>query len=244
MARPLPIILAIFLSGSAFAQRGGYGGGHGPVGAGSTMSMGNVVFPGTGHAPQVRMSNSPRLGGYGYYSAPPARRYAHPSHSPAVIVPYPVIVGGGYGYPYGYGYGPDTSAPPDGYVDQGAPPQQQPVTPPVVIINQGYLPETANPVLRDYSQGIPPSPTVQTIGPMAPSGTPAPITNGDDEKPTTYLIAFKNHTILPALAYWVEGDTLNYVTLEGQPNQASLALIDKDLSKQLNQERNVEFKLP
>lgn len=238
MARPLPIVLAVILSGSVFAQRGGYGGGHGPVGAASTMSMGNVVYPGTGHAPQVRSSGGTRLGGYGYYAAPPARRYTHPSHSQSVIIPYPVIVGGGYGY--GYGYGPDTAPPPDGYVDQGAP--QQPVTPPVVILNQGYMPEMANPVIRDYSQGIPPSPAVQTIGPIDQAG--ATRTNVDDEKPTTYLIAFKNHTILPALAYWVQGDTLNYVTLEGQPNQASLALIDKDLSKQLNQERNVEFKLP
>jgi hypothetical protein len=65
-----------------------------------------------------------------------------------------------------------------------------------------------------------------------------------DQAPTIYLIAFKDHTILPALAYWVEGDTLNYVTENGVPNRASLALIDKDFSKQLNSERSVEFNLP
>jgi hypothetical protein len=59
-----------------------------------------------------------------------------------------------------------------------------------------------------------------------------------------YLLAFKDHTILAALAYWVEGDTLNYVTESGVPNRVSLALIDKDFSKELNKQRSVEFNLP
>ena len=38
------------------------------------------------------------------------------------------------------------------------PQQQQPVTPPVVIINQSYRPETANPAVRDYSDAdLPPA---------------------------------------------------------------------------------------
>jgi hypothetical protein len=42
----------------------------------------------------------------------------------------------------------------------------------------------------------------------------------------------------------VDGETLNYVTRDGSLNHASLALVDRDFSKQLNDERHVEFKLP
>jgi hypothetical protein len=42
----------------------------------------------------------------------------------------------------------------------------------------------------------------------------------------------------------MEGDTLNYVTQQGTPNRASIDLIDKPFSRQLNRERNVEFNLP
>jgi len=58
------------------------------------------------------------------------------------------------------------------------------------------------------------------------------------------LIAMKDHTILPSIAYWVMNDTLNYVTVEGSMNRVSLELVDREFSKQLNDERHVEFKLP
>jgi hypothetical protein len=242
MIRALPILVAALLTGSAFAQfHPGFSGSRGyPTGPASTMSMGNVVYPGTGHAPAVRGPAVRRpMGAYGFRGAPPPRRYAHPRHAQTVIIPYPVVVGG---YDYGYYDNAYTTQPPplEDYTDQGAP--EQPVTPPIVIINQGYVPETASPVVRDYSNGIPVAPNIQTIPP--PEQNPNAEQNSDDEKPTTYLIAFKDRTILPALAYWVEGDTLHYITLDGEPNSASLSLIDKDLSTQLNQQRRVEFKLP
>jgi len=54
---------------------------------------------------------------------------------------------------------------------------------------------------------------------------------------TYYLIAYKNHSVYTALAYWVEDKTLNYVTAGNTHNQASLDLIDMDLTKTLNQAR-------
>jgi hypothetical protein len=185
-----------------------------------------------------------------------AGRGSHGGYRPygggTLVVPYPAYVGGGYysGYVappagYGYGYDPSYGAYPPGagyYSDPGyaAPgygpgygppgytdPSQQP---PVVIVNPNYRPDSVNPVLRDYSN---------TPLPPAAAQTPPP-----DDQPTIYLIAMKDHTIFPALAYWVEGDTLNYITSEGARNRASLALVDRDFSKQLNDERNVEFKLP
>ena len=64
------------------------------------------------------------------------------------------------------------------------------------------------------------------------------------EQQVMFLIALKDHTIFPAIAYWVEGDTLNYITVQGAKNSVSLDLVDRDFSKQINKERKVEFGLP
>jgi hypothetical protein len=152
----------------------------------------------------------------------------------AVVVPYPAYVGGGYysgyvvpttnyGYGSGYGYDPSYYGDPGyGAPAYGPDPSQQP---PMVLVNPNFRPDAVNPQIRDYSN--------------TPLPPPPP-----DPQATIYLIAMKDHTIFPAVGYWVEGDTLNYVTSEGVRNKVSLALVDRDFSMQLNGERNVEFKLP
>jgi hypothetical protein len=65
-----------------------------------------------------------------------------------------------------------------------------------------------------------------------------------DDQPTIFLIALTDHTVVAAIAYWVEGDTLNWVSRDAKQNRMSLSLVDRDFSKQLNDERHVEFKLP
>ena len=229
---------------------------------GSLGGFGNVVYPGTGHAPNS--ANFPtRLGaavagrpygsgfGYGYPSAPP--RYNHPGHGRSVVVPYPVFIGGGY---YG-GYAPDAYAAPPPPDDQSQ--YVNPNGAPSVVINQNFIPDRANPVVREYPTDVPPPPEQSTMrlyqnqshpyadqGAQQPTGTaPAPArTTVNDEQPTIYLLAFKDHNIVPALGYWMEGNTLHYVSVEHSMNQASLDLIDRDLSQRLNDERGVEFKLP
>ncbi len=52
-----------------------------------------------------------------------------------------------------------------------------------------------------------------------------------DDQPTIFLIALSDRTILPVIAYWVDGTTLNYVTLQSVPNQISLSQVDRDFSK-------------
>ncbi len=59
-----------------------------------------------------------------------------------------------------------------------------------------------------------------------------------------YLIAFKDHTIYSAVAYWADGDTLHYFTSGNTHNQASVSLIDRDLTERLNREMGTDFKLP
>lgn len=65
----------------------------------------------------------------------------------------------------------------------------------------------------------------------------------DDGTPTIYLIAFKDHTVVQALGYWIEGRLLHYVSVEYAVNQASIVLIDISLSQRLNAERSVAFYL-
>jgi hypothetical protein len=109
-----------------------------------------------------------------------------------------------------------------------------------VILNQNFRPDNG------YQQG-----PYGSAPPPQPSQTP-PATNDQNQGQAAagdasfiiFLIAMKDHTIFPAVAYWVEGDTLNYITAQGVRNRVSLDLVDKDFSKQLNKERNLDFALP
>jgi endonuclease YncB( thermonuclease family) len=57
------------------------------------------------------------------------------------------------------------------------------------------------------------------------------------------FIAFKGH-ICTAIAYWVQGDTLHYITAQGSHNQVSLVLVDRPTSAKLNSGRLVKLVLP
>jgi hypothetical protein len=69
-------------------------------------------------------------------------------------------------------------------------------------------------------------------------------TSATNSAPPIYLIAFRDHTIRAAAAYWAEGGTLHYVTLEHEQKQTALSTVDRDLSAQLNRERRIAFALP
>jgi len=96
--------------------------------------------------------------------------------------------------------------------------------PPAVVINQGYEPEQPVPLVREY--------------PPPPATAPRP------EESPLYLIAFKDGIIRAALAYWVEGDQLHYVTMDREMKQVPLNTLDRELSARLNHERHVTFGLP
>jgi hypothetical protein len=258
MIRWLPVLLALLTTTSAMAQfrttiTNRFG---------STTGFGSVLYPGTGGPPQMRLpgmitdtSFAGRLGatvrgyppytgvrgGYGRGGGMRGGAFGGPVIVP---VPVPMMMGG-----YGYGY----DVPPPGYYQQPMPVQmQQPQQPPVVIINQGYRAEQMNPVVRRYDESELPETTRRYDAPVNPMPDPNEAREAArparravaDDKPTIYLIAFKDQTILPALAYWVEGDVLNYITTQGTPNRASLTLIDREFSRQLNRERQIEFSLP
>jgi hypothetical protein len=53
----------------------------------------------------------------------------------------------------------------------------------------------------------------------------------------------KDHTIISARGYWVQGDTLTYITPQGARKRISLTMVDEQVSKELNDEHNVDFDL-
>ncbi len=209
---------------------------------GSPTGFGNINFPATGTPPPITVnfgaSFAQRLGATvsgnrGFLSSPVRGRGRG-----GFVVPFavPVFVGGygGYGYENPYPYG--QQEPP---VTVVAPPQ--PAQPPV-IINQYYTSDTARPVMRDYSQENLPQPESSMRTYTAPPGPSFPEPN--QSKASLFLIAFKDGSIYPAIAYWVEGNTVNYITKDGVHNRATIDRVDQPFSEQLNRERGLDFKLP
>src|SRR5579863_5907554 len=135
----------------------------------------------------------------------------------AIYVPYPI-----YGYGFGFdnfyqgAYAPEPPAPPDAPT-------------PTVIINQNFQTDMVRPQFRDYSNVPLPEPGTVKVPPSALA----------DDQPTIFLIAMQDHTILPVIAYWVDGGTLHYVTPQSVPNQVSMDQVDRDFSRKLNADRNV-----
>jgi hypothetical protein len=64
-----------------------------------------------------------------------------------------------------------------------------------------------------------------------------------DEKATIYLIALKDGSLRQAIGYWVQGDTLHYVTPDASINRLSGDIVDVQRSTDLNRERNLDFDL-
>ena len=138
-----------------------------------------------------------------------------PVNSRSGVVAYPVFIGGGYYAAPGSDYGYANPAP-------------------VAVVNQDFQTDSVNPSIVDFSNVPPPAPAAADTD-----------ENGlRDDQPTIFLIALTDHTVVAAIAYWADGDTLNWVSRDAKQNRMSLSLVDRDFSKQLNDERHVEFKLP
>jgi hypothetical protein len=78
---------------------------------------------------------------------------------------------------------------------------------------------------------------------------PGPTTGSQAAQPQKYeeplyLLAMRDGTIRAVLAYWADGPSVRYVTMDHEQKQAPLTSIDRALSERLNRERNVTFRLP
>ncbi len=232
--------LSLTLTGGVLAQ---HFGGHRTFG--SRSGFGNVLFPGTGSPPPLRnplmqsfTSFAHRLGtnvaGRGIVR--PRGIYKGFAAWPYYGLPYVVPV-----YTAGFGYaGYAAPQPPQEiHVTVQGPAQPQPP----VIINQ-YFGTSGGPEAASQAG----SAESDSAGPgfhhyQAPVPSIKPPARAREAEPTVYLIAFKDRSIYPALSYWVEDDTLHYLTLEGAHNRASMDLIDVEFSERLNRERGLEFRL-
>jgi len=207
--------LLLLVSAVAFAQRTGTG--HSAT-AYPTNGLG--LIRGTGNVVYPGTGHPP---GVVNKTAPPSGR--HPGGAARRGTGAVIYV------PYGVSSYYEPVDPGSGYYPQQ--PQQQMA--PQVVINQNFVSETARPVVREYV-----SDENGAIRLYQPPAEQAP----QVEENPTYLIAFKDHTIYAALAYWVEEGTLHYVTNQNTHNQVSLDLVDRELSERLNRERSVDFRLP
>jgi hypothetical protein len=225
-------LLVVSASG-LLAQRRGVG-----TTAGTNAGYGNVVFPGgrpaiTTPFTQVVPTNRNFATSLGNVVAGrPAfngtvRRNAHTDTVVYVPYSYPVYGGGGYYGGYG-GY--------NGYGDAGGPPPQQqpnitviyPPQQPMMMVGPTPQAQAPNGQVREY---MPPEPTAADTAPPQPEAA-------------YYLLAFKDHSIYSAVGYWVDGDTLHYLTTGNVHNQVSLSLVDRDLTSQLNKGRGLQVILP
>lgn len=234
--KALAVVLSLALTTSVFGQsvRRSFGsvvfpGGTSGTSPGTTRNFGNVVFPGGAQTAPV-YGGAPVIGarpGLGAGILTPAGRNSNVRRTPLTfgrgarstmpyVYAYPVYVGG-----YDNSYAPQEPAPQQPNVTVIYPPQQH-ATP--VMIQAG--PDGEYTTMRQRQ----PATVYQPAEPAADS--------------TRYLLAFKDHTIYSAVAYWADGDTLHYFTTGNTHNQASLSLIDRELTDRLNRELGIDFKLP
>lgn len=78
----------------------------------------------------------------------------------------------------------------------------------------------------------------------APMPEPPPVAHYWAPRQVTYYIAFKSNVVTLADQYWVNGNTLYYVTQDHLQRTAPLESVDRAVSEQLNLEQNVAFQLP
>jgi hypothetical protein len=184
-------------------------------------TFGNAAFPGGG-GPRLNVPFSnqgpfpplPRFGVANPGSSVGQRRFRRSGENAGSIYAVPVYVGAYGGY-YDNAYPPDATA--------GAPA----APPPNVIVV--------------YPQG----PPAATYAAEPQTGLTQPyVEQAPGAEAAHYLIAFKDHTIYSAVAYWVEGDTLHYFTSGSTHNQVSLSLVDRDLTERLNREAGSDMRLP
>ncbi len=216
--------------------QGGFGSVVHPAGNGVARNFPSVVNPGGG-GPRLIVPNP-------NFNTRPGQNFqrrdfmsGRGSNLVGIPYAYPVYVGGS-GYDNSY-MSPDGAAPPQ---QQQQPnilviyPQQQQATPVIITLGPDGQYTT--------SSGQPNQPGFSPPGAYQPPVRPQMEDLSSTQEPAHYLIAFKDHTIYSAVAYWVDRDTLHYFTSGNVHNQVSLSLVDRDLTVQLNKESGLDVKLP
>jgi hypothetical protein len=128
-------------------------------------------------------------------------------------------MGAGYGYGFsGYGYAaPYSDAPP--------------VVNNVVLVQQPAVPA---------APPAPPEPIHSSIQNV--KGDPEQGAN--DAAPAFFIIVLKNGSRSAASAVWVQGNDARYIDADGQGRRVPLADVDRTATRELNQTRRLNLRLP
>lgn len=242
--------LTCLLTAGAFAQRGGGmrgGGGFGRGGGGFShfggmgRGVGGFAHGGFGHGPvgmpgRGGFSGGSRFGGPGRFGFNRGfhrfgfNGFGFNRFGSRFFFGLPFAYSGFYD-PFFYDSSAYPAYAPVSYPSYYAPSYENYAQPPVIIISNGGYPAYA-PEYEPPRYEAPPQPA------------PAPQPSARTYEPPLYLIAFNDHTIKAALAYWTEYNALRYVTMDHEIKTAPLSSVDRDLSMRLNGERRVAFRLP
>lgn len=226
------VFLALLVATGLFAQ---YRAGSNGLAPRLIGNFGGVVFPGGRPA----LSGAQRGSGIVVFPADGGSRIVNSSRTTGtrlvgglgsgVVYAYPVFVGGCY----------DISClNPAGQPAEPAPPGQD---------GAAAYPPAAAPILISPSDSGDAQAPGEQLGPGLDQPDPSePVEESaaPPAEPAQYLLAFKDRSIYATPAYWVDGDTIHYFTAGNKHNQASVSLLDRELTERLNRESGVEVDLP
>lgn len=218
-------LCCLLATGVCAQHRGGGGGFHG--GAGRGGHGGGWVGRGPGYRSGGFHSSYRSPGFYGRFGGFRGRNFYSP-----------------YSYPFYFGsWWPTYSYWPDLYDDYYSPGYGSSYgysQAPNVTVIYPQQPATSSLVMTPSYPVYAPAPRVSQEEPPAAS----PLAEAGNPASPIYLIAFQDHMIRAALAYWVRDDTLAYIDMEHKIRQVPLSKVDRSFSLQLNRERRVPFRLP
>ncbi len=195
---------------------------------------GGMLYPGNGYVPATAPGRPvwPIVHGRSAFPG----RWSAATRGGIVVIPFPVYYSGNLDQESG------TDLPSDANPAQA---NTNPDDRPPVVIDQNFAPpRDASEFANHYpatGRELAPPVSQNPANSSASAGQDTSNRVADNGKPTIYLIAFKDHRIVQALGYWIEGSMLHYVSVEYAFNHASTSLIDSDLSRRLNHERGIEF---
>ena len=162
---------------------------------------------------------------FGAWRQPDRPQRSRDEQPQVVVVPYATP------YPV---YVESQAAPTDG--DN---PQQLPPPDPAAFQPQPRAAPAPQREPAGFAAGVAPCGRAPDPPPALPIARPA----ARDDPPSFY-IAMNDGWVYQARAYWVDKDTLHYITANGRHNQVSLVLVNRDVSTRLNAKRADEFHLP
>ena len=222
--------LVLLLSSGLFAQ--GKGGGFSGAPPRTTGSFGSVVFP--GGTPATSPGTQRSFGSVTFPGGGGPRLVVPGTRNLTLGPRYGLGLYGaqfGSGISWFYYYAPEVS------------PEPQSVPAPAPSA-QAY----SNVTLMYPPQGAQTAPVVQEEAgrwrSYPPAETPAPASEPAATELPNYRLAFKDHKFYSAVAYWVDGNTIHYITSGNQHNQAPLDLLDRKLTDRLSKQAGDEVRLP